>query len=110
MGFVVCNVLGKQCQLLLPVKDREVYEVVLQLKEVYTLMADPNTNKDLGTQGAEDTVAGKTKQTAGKIQKNTGKALGNREMEAKGKAREVGGKVQSKGGKVERKVDKALEE
>ena len=71
-------------------------------------MADQDTKKNLGTQGAEDTVAGKTKEAAGKVQKNVGKALGDKEMEAKGKARELGGKAQSKGGKVEMSLEKTF--
>lgn len=66
-------------------------------------MADKDTDKDLGTHGVKDTVAGKTKEAAGKVQKNVGKAVGNQKMAAKGKAREVGGKV-------ERKADKVLDE
>ena len=45
-------------------------------------MADQDTNKDLGTQGVEDTVAGKAKEVAGNVQKNTGKALGKQEDES----------------------------
>jgi len=70
---------------------------------------DTRANKDLGTQGAEDTVKGKTNQAAGKVQKKVGQVTGNSKTEAKGKAREVGGKVQSKVGKGERKVNQALD-
>lgn len=70
---------------------------------------DTNPNKDLGTQGAKDTVKGKANQAAGKVQKKVGQATGDKKTEAKGKAREVGGKIQAKGGKAERKVDQALD-
>jgi uncharacterized protein YjbJ (UPF0337 family) len=66
-------------------------------------------NKDLGTQGTEDTVAGKTKKAAGKVESKVGQMTGNKEMEARGKAKQVGGTVQSKVGKGERKLDQALE-
>ena len=71
---------------------------------------DTSANKDLGTQGAEDTVKGKANQAAGKVQKKVGQATGDTKTEAKGKAREVGGKVQSKAGQVERKADQALDD
>lgn len=69
-----------------------------------------NADKDLGTQGVEDTVKGKTRRASGTVQKKVGQVTGNKSMEAKGKAREVGGKVQSKAGKAERKVDTKLNE
>lgn len=69
-------------------------------------MADKE--KDLGTQGTEDTAKGKLNEAAGTVQKKTGKALGNEEMEAKGKVRRASGKAQAKAGKVERKADDAL--
>jgi uncharacterized protein YjbJ (UPF0337 family) len=71
---------------------------------------DKSTDKDLGTQGAENTVKGKAKQAAGTVQKKVGQVTGDKSMEAKGKTREVGGKVQSKAGKVEQKVDTELKE
>jgi uncharacterized protein YjbJ (UPF0337 family) len=67
-------------------------------------------NKDLGTQGVEDTVKGKAKEVGGKVQKNVGKATGDKTTEAKGKVREVGGKAQAKGGELERKADEKLDE
>jgi uncharacterized protein YjbJ (UPF0337 family) len=73
-------------------------------------MDDKTTNKDLGTQGVEDTVKGKAKQAGGTVQKKAGQLTGDKSMEAKGKAREVGGKVQSKAGKAEQKVDAKLDE
>lgn len=65
-------------------------------------------NKDLGTQGAEESVKGKLNQAAGTVQKKAGQVTGNKEMEAKGKAREVGGNVQSHVGDAERKIDHKL--
>lgn len=62
-------------------------------------------DKDLGTQGQEDSLKGKLNQAAGKVQSKVGGATGNRRMQAKGKARQVGGKVQEKAGQVEKKVD-----
>jgi uncharacterized protein YjbJ (UPF0337 family) len=65
-------------------------------------------NKDLGTQGQEDTLKGKAKQAAGKVQSTVGHALGNTEMETKGDAKQVGGTVQSTVGNVEQGIDNAL--
>jgi len=71
-------------------------------------MSNYEQQKDLGTQGKEDTFMGKVKQVAGKFQRKAGQATGNRDMQARGTGREVGGKVQSAGGQVEQKVDNAL--
>lgn len=65
-------------------------------------------NKDLGTQGKEDTLKGKINQTVGKAQAGLGHAVGNEDMEAKGKAKQVSGTIQSTAGHVEQKVDNAL--
>ena len=73
-------------------------------------MDENTTDKDLGTQGVEDTVKGKAKQVSGTVQKKAGQLTDDKSMEAKGKTREVGGKVQSKAGKVEQKVDSKLDE
>ncbi len=72
-------------------------------------MADYEDQKDLGTQGQEDTLKGKLKDAAGKVQSKVGEVTGNKDMQAKGDARQVGGKVQSTAGKVEKKVDDALD-
>jgi len=72
-------------------------------------MADYDDQKDLGTQGQEDTLKGKLKQASGKVQSKAGKLTGNKEMQVKGDAKQVGGKVQSKAGKVEKKADDALD-
>ena len=69
---------------------------------------DPNANKDLGTQGAEDTVKGTVNKAAGKVQSTVGKVTGDKETQAKGKVREAGGTVQSKVGQAEQKVDEKL--
>ncbi len=66
-------------------------------------------NKDLGTQGTQDRVAGKMKEAGGTVESKAGQMTGNREMEAKGKAKQVEGKVQSTVGKGEQKVDQALD-
>ena len=73
-------------------------------------MSDYEKEKDLGTQGKEDTTKGKLNQAAGKVQQKAGEVLGNHEMQAKGAARQVGGKVQSAGGHAEQKVDRTLKE
>lgn len=65
-------------------------------------------NKDLGTQGQEDTLKGKAKQAVGKVQSGVGHALGNTDMEAKGDAKQVGGTVQSTVGNAEQGIDNAL--
>ena len=72
-------------------------------------MSNYEDQKDLGTQGKEDTARGKLNQVAGKIQRKAGGLFGNRKMQVKGAAREAEGKVQSVGGKVEQKVDHALQ-
>lgn len=64
--------------------------------------------KDLGTQGQEDTLKGKLNQATGKVQSGVGHALGNTDMEAKGDAKQVGGTVQSTVGNAEQGVDNAL--
>jgi len=72
-----------------------------------TIMADDN--KDLGTQGQEDTLKGKMDQAAGKVQQKVGQATGNTEMETKGNAKQVGGTAKSTLGNAEQKVDSALD-
>jgi len=74
------------------------------------MSSDYTTDKDLGTQGQEDTLKGKMDKTAGKVQKKVGQVTGNKSMEAKGKAREVGGKVEEKGGQLEQNVDNTLKD
>jgi uncharacterized protein YjbJ (UPF0337 family) len=71
-------------------------------------MANYDDQKDLGTQGKEDTLKGKMKEAAGKVQSKVGQVTGNEDMEAKGDAKQVGGKVQSTGGQIKQKVDNAL--
>jgi len=71
---------------------------------------DDDQNKDLGTQGQEDTLKGKLNQAAGTVQKKVGQVTGDKSTEAKGTAREMGGKVQSKAGNVEQKVDEKLKD
>jgi len=71
-------------------------------------MSDYEDQKDLGTQGKEDTLKGKLNQAVGKVQRKAGEIVGDKKMEAKGAAREVGGKLQAAGGKAEQKVDEAL--
>jgi uncharacterized protein YjbJ (UPF0337 family) len=67
-------------------------------------------NKDLGTQGTQDRVSGKMKETAGKVESKVGQMTGNKKMEARGKAKQVEGKVRSTVGKGEQKVDSALDQ
>lgn len=66
-------------------------------------------NKDLGTQGQEDTLKGKMNKAAGKVESTAGDVFGNESMKAKGEAKQAGGSVQSTLGKGERKVDDALD-
>ena len=66
-------------------------------------------DKDLGTQGTQDKVAGKMKEATGTVQSKVGQVTGNTDMEAKGKAKQVEGKVQSAVGTGEQKVDQALD-
>lgn len=73
-------------------------------------MPDDKEQKNLGSQGKQDTVKGKLKETAGRIERKTGETLSNRKMQAKGAAREVGGKAQAAGGRVEQKVDRAMKD
>ncbi len=68
-----------------------------------------NENKDLGTQGQEDSVKGKLKEAAGKVQSKVGEITDNPKTGAKGDAKQVEGKTQSTVGNVEQKVDNALD-
>jgi uncharacterized protein YjbJ (UPF0337 family) len=92
--------------LFLDVRGGEIVNEELQMNEQYT--DDQKPNKDLGTQGEEDTLKGKLNQAGGKIQSKAGEVLGNKDMQAKGDAKQVGGKVQSTFGQGEKKVDDAL--
>ena len=69
-----------------------------------------NENKDLGTQGTEDTLKGKLNKAAGKVEKMLGQVTDDEEMEAKGTAKEAGGTVQSKLGQAERKVQEGIDQ
>ncbi len=71
-------------------------------------MANEYEEKDLGTQGQEDTLKGKLKQAGGKVQSKVGEVTGNTDTQAKGDSKQVEGKVQSTLGKGEQKVDQAL--
>jgi uncharacterized protein YjbJ (UPF0337 family) len=66
-------------------------------------------DKDLGTQGQQDTLAGKLKETAGKVQSKVGELTDNPKTEAKGDAKQVEGKTQSTFGGAEKKVDDVLD-
>ena len=69
---------------------------------------DQDQEKDLGTQGQEDTLKGKLHEATGKVQSKVGELTGNEKMKAKGDAKQLGGKAQSTLGKGEKKVDQAL--
>ena len=66
-------------------------------------------DKDLGTQGQEDTLKGKLKETTGKVQSKVGQVTDNPKTEARGDAKQVEGKTQSKFGHAEQKVDNTLD-
>ncbi len=68
-----------------------------------------NENKDLGTQGQEDSVKGKLKEAAGKVQSKIGDITDNPKTGAKGDAKQVEGKTQATVGNAEQKVDNALD-
>lgn len=65
--------------------------------------------KDLGRQGQEDIVKGKTKQAAGKVQSKFGEVTDNKEAQVKGGTKQAEGAAQETKGKAEREVDEALE-
>lgn len=69
-------------------------------------MAD---QKDLGTQGTEDSVKGKLTEATGKAQEGLGKLTGNKHQQGEGEGRQLKGKMQQGIGKVERKADDALD-
>ena len=71
-------------------------------------MANEYDDKDLGTQGQEDTLKGKMKQAAGKVQSAVGNATDNPKAKAKGDIKQAEGKAQETLGKGERKVDQAI--
>ncbi len=68
-----------------------------------------NENKDLGTQGQEDSLKGKLKDAAGKVQSKVGDITDNPKTSAKGDAKQVEGKTQSTVGNAEQKIDNALD-
>jgi uncharacterized protein YjbJ (UPF0337 family) len=69
-----------------------------------------NENKDLGTQGTEDTLKGKLNKAAGEVEKKLGQVTDNEEIEAKGQAKEAGGTIQSKLGQAERKLQEGIDQ
>jgi uncharacterized protein YjbJ (UPF0337 family) len=73
-------------------------------------MPNEYEDKDLGTQGHEDTLKGKMKQAAGKVQSAIGDATDNPKTQAKGDIKQAEGKTQETLGKGERKVDQALDD
>lgn len=68
-----------------------------------------NENKDLGTQGQEDSLKGKLKDAAGKVQSKVGEVTDNPKTSAKGDAKQVEGKTQSTVGNAEQKIDNVLD-
>lgn len=65
-------------------------------------------HEDLGTQGAKDTVRGKSNETVGRVEQAAGDLTGNKKTKAKGAGRETKGKIQSKIGEIKQKVDDTL--
>lgn len=72
-------------------------------------MADEYKEKDLGTQGHEDSLKGKLKQAAGKVQSAVGNATDNPKTRAKGDVKQGEGKAQETLGTGEKKVDNTLD-
>lgn len=74
-------------------------------------MTDENKgDKDLGTQGRQDTAKGKLDQAAGNVQKKWGELTNDPNQQREGEGKRMKGKVEEGGGNLERKVDDALDD
>jgi uncharacterized protein YjbJ (UPF0337 family) len=68
-----------------------------------------NNDKDLGTQGKEDTLKGKFDQALGKGQENVGRITNDPDLEARGDVNQASGATQATYGNAEQKVDHTLD-
>jgi uncharacterized protein YjbJ (UPF0337 family) len=68
-----------------------------------------NEDKDLGTQGKEDTLKGKMDQALGRGQEKAGQFTANPDLEAHGDANQIGGTTQATYGHAEQQADHTLD-
>jgi uncharacterized protein YjbJ (UPF0337 family) len=66
-------------------------------------------DKDLGTQGKEDTLKGKLDQALGKGQEKVGQVSANPDLEARGDVNQASGATQATYGNAEQHVDHTLD-
>ena len=66
--------------------------------------------KDLGTQGQEDTLSGKVQQVVGLGQQKAGQVTNNPDLEARGDVNQASGSTQATYGNAEQQVDHTLDQ
>lgn len=71
---------------------------------------DVDTDKDLGTRGAENQAGGTMDKVTGKAQEVAGDLTGNEKWQAEGKAKEMKGGVKQGLGTAEDRLDQAAED
>jgi uncharacterized protein YjbJ (UPF0337 family) len=69
---------------------------------------DLNRNRDLTSQGLDDSAEGKARHLKGHLKDAVGGLTGDSSLQAEGKLDEATGKLQDKLGKAERKLDRNL--
>ena len=69
---------------------------------------DLNRDRDLTSQGLDDSAEGKARHLKGHLKDAVGGLTGDSSLQAEGKLDEVSGKLQDKLGKAERKLDRNL--
>jgi uncharacterized protein YjbJ (UPF0337 family) len=67
-----------------------------------------NRNRDLTSQGIDDSIEGKTNHVKGHIKDAVGGLTGDSSLQAEGKLDQAKGKLQDAFGKGERKLDREL--
>ncbi len=71
---------------------------------------DLDTDKDLGTRGAENKAGGTMDKVTGKVEEVAGDLTGNEKWQAEGKAKEMKGGVKQGLGTAEDRVDQAADD
>ena len=69
---------------------------------------DLNRDRDLTSQGLDDSAEGKARHLKGHIKDAVGGLTGDSSLQAEGKLDQVSGKLQDKLGKAERKLDRNI--
>ena len=70
------------------------------------LNRDRNVDRDLTSQGVDDSAEGKARHLKGHLKDAVGGLTGDKSLQAEGKIDQVAGKLQDKFGKAERKIDR----